>query len=485
MSAVSPTNDHSQELVRDFTLRSTLSLAFAFVSPIVALYGIFAIGLTTIGPGFWWGFLVTLGGQMLVALTFGQLASRWPYEGSVFQWSRRLLGETYGWFAGWAYIWVLCIAMAAVAYSGAGFLAQVVGIDTPSQTTLALLALGLLAFATWGNTHGRHVVKIMVAFCIGAEVIGSIGVGAWLLLFHREHGLGVMTDGLGSASTAGFMSTPVVLAIAYAGWSFLGFESAGAIAEEVRDPRRAVPKAMALSLLFVALVVMFSSLAIILAIPDLGAVASGQVADPVVGTLEAQLGHTATEVLLCVFLIGFLASLLAIQAAVSRIIWALAREDRLPAATFLRKLSGRDRLPVRAICVTFVMSGVLFLLSGTDIYTILVTFTSGGFYIAFSFPVIGLAVARARGTWRPAEDGFLSGTKGVVISWAALVWLVLETINIVWPRGGLPWYEDYAVFLVAGVIGIAGVVIRTRLPRTGADAPAEPHAEAAPALVAE
>ncbi|WP_320669137.1 APC family permease [Patulibacter defluvii] len=468
------TGPAGERLVRDFTLRSAVSMAFAFVSPIVALYTIFAIGLSTVGPGFWWGFPITLAGQMLVALTFGQLASRWPYEGSVFQWSRRLVGDRFGWFAGWAYIWVLSIAMAAVAYGGAGFVAQVAGVDGASQTTLVLIALVLLALATWGNTQGRHVIKLVVGLCIAAEVIGSIGIGVWLLLFHREHGLGVLTDGLSAAPDVSFASVPILLAVAYAGWSFLGFESAGSIAEEVREPERAVPKAMAVSLLAVAGVVMFASLAIILATPDFAAVTKGDVADPVVATLQVQLGEDVTRVLLCLFVIGFFASLLAIQAAVSRVIWALAREGQLPASGWLRRLSGEDRMPTRSILITFVTAAIVFAFAGTDIYTTLITFTSGGFYVVFTFPVIGLAIARIRGRWQPGP--FLSGPLGVAISWAALLWLLVQTINIVWPRGGVEWYVDYAPFIVFALLAVIGAIVRRATVRGPVAAPGDPTA---------
>ena len=79
---------------------------------------------------------------------------------------------------------------------------------------------------------------------------------------------------------------------------------------------------MLLSLTFIALVVMYSSLAIILAIPDLKAVAAGKVADPVYDTLTT---HWATEIAKPVevlFVIGFLRRFLALQTSASRIIWS-------------------------------------------------------------------------------------------------------------------------------------------------------------------
>ncbi len=71
------------ELRREFTLWSSFAISFAFVSPIVALYSIFGLAISTAGPSFWWGFIIVFAGQFLVALVFAMLVSRWPYEGSI------------------------------------------------------------------------------------------------------------------------------------------------------------------------------------------------------------------------------------------------------------------------------------------------------------------------------------------------------------------------------------------------------------------
>ncbi len=91
--------DLSQTPVRDFTLRSAFALAFSDVSPIVGIYSVFAIGLVAAGPAFFWAFPVVLIGQLAVTGVFGDLVSRWPFQGSVYAWSRALFGARYGWFA--------------------------------------------------------------------------------------------------------------------------------------------------------------------------------------------------------------------------------------------------------------------------------------------------------------------------------------------------------------------------------------------------
>jgi len=72
MSSISPPQ---AELKREFTFRSTFSLAFAFISPIIGLYTILALAPRCFGRLLWWGFLMVLAGQLLVALVLAELSS--------------------------------------------------------------------------------------------------------------------------------------------------------------------------------------------------------------------------------------------------------------------------------------------------------------------------------------------------------------------------------------------------------------------------
>src|SRR5579875_122143 len=130
----------SLTLKRGFTFRSAFSLAFADVSPIVALYTVFSIVVALAGVGFWLAFPIVFLGQLLVAAVFGEVSSRWPLAGSVYQWSRHLIGPRYGWFTAWAYIWGLTIALAALAYGAAGFLLGALNDAAPSGTAHELVA---------------------------------------------------------------------------------------------------------------------------------------------------------------------------------------------------------------------------------------------------------------------------------------------------------------------------------------------------------
>jgi amino acid transporter len=300
----------------------------------------------------------------------------------------------------------------------------------------------------------------MIVASITCEIIGSVGLGIVLLLFYRQNSFSTLFEGLPNAGawTAG----PMLLAIAYTGWAFVGFESAGSVAEEVDDPERNVPKAIILGLLSVGLIVMFSSAALILAIPNLDQVLTEQSGDPVAGTLLAHFGAGIAKPLLIMFVIGFISSFLAVQAAVSRCIWGAARDRGLPGAALLGRLAGPERMPIIAIGLTAVVAGLLVLLAGSSFFNILVNFTVIGFYIAFGIPVLGAAIARLTGKWTPGR--FNLGRWGAPVTYFATVWIIAQTVNVAWPRTqpGQPWYINWSMVITTAALGVIGMLLYLR-----------------------
>jgi len=75
---------------RSMSLWANFALGFTYLSPLVGVYSLFALALSTGGPPsiFW---LVIVGtGQLLVALVFGEVVSQYPIAGGIYPWTRRL-----------------------------------------------------------------------------------------------------------------------------------------------------------------------------------------------------------------------------------------------------------------------------------------------------------------------------------------------------------------------------------------------------------
>lgn len=278
------------------------------------------------------------------------------------------------------------------------------------------------------------------------------------------------------------MFGPLLAAAAFIGFTFVGFESAGAMAEEVEDSQRQVPKAVLLSLVMVAAIVIYAGLALILAIPNIDSVVAGESADPITDTLAGQLGSGISKPLFAVIVVGFTASAIALQATAARVIFSFSRDRAFPAAGVLGRLGGPQRLPINAVLLVGLASTALLAVAGSDFYTTLISFTAGGFFIAFCFPVFAALSARLRGRWHSGP--FTLGSAGLPVTVVAFAWLVFETINIAWPRApDLPWYQNYGVFVMVAILGALGVAIylslRANITAPRALAPGDDELEAA------
>src|SRR5262245_23650495 len=232
---------------RSMSLWGNFALGFTYLSPVVGVYTLFAISLATGGPPFFWSYLIVGAGQTLVCLVFCEIVSQYPITGGILPWARRLVGDRYGWLAGWIYLWALCMTIAAVAVGAAPYLAALFGVSAIDGATATSIALALLALSTILNMSGTRWLARMVLFGFLAELIGALAVGAYLLMFWRVQPLSVLFNTFDIRVDGSYW--PAFLAAGLAGiFQYYGFEACGDLAEEVRDPSRRIPKAMRMTI---------------------------------------------------------------------------------------------------------------------------------------------------------------------------------------------------------------------------------------------
>ncbi|MGW2288779.1 APC family permease [Streptomyces phaeochromogenes] len=452
---------------REFRARDAFIIAFVFVSPIVALYGVFGLVLMTAGPVGWWAFLIVMVLQLGLAGTLGLMVSRWPVQGGSYQWARRLAGPDYGWAAGWMYLWTLIAAMASASFFIAGILPTLV--DHPAFTVgqQTLAALCVIACVTALNVLGPKALKIFTRASLVAEALGSVGLATVLLIWHREQPLSVITETAG-ATPDHYVWLGFFFAIGVTGYSFAGWESVCSMAEEIRDPERHLPKAMMGAILAIGVLVLYSSLALILAVPDLPAVMAGQVHDPATDTIVATLGSGIAKPFLVLVLIGFVAGLVAAQTTVGRVLWSFGRDGTVPAAKFLVKLSGKHHYPVRSLVVIGALTAVLTVSAFSEkIYTTLISASTAGFFVTMALVACALVRRILTGKFRFGSFSFGRVTPVIVLT--AAVWASFEVVNLCWPRAAdQPWYVAWAVPLGLAIIALLGLVVRLTLPGVGA-----------------
>src|SRR5690242_3816551 len=154
-------------------LWGNFSLGFTYLSPVVGVYSLFAFALGTGGPPMIWAVVLAAVGQLLVATVFGEVVSQFPVSGGIYPWARRLWGRRWAWMAGWVYALALLATIASVSYGAGPFMAQMLGIET-STTSTVVCALVVVAIATLLNLGGTKLLAKAAIFGFAAELAGAV-----------------------------------------------------------------------------------------------------------------------------------------------------------------------------------------------------------------------------------------------------------------------------------------------------------------------
>ena len=258
-----------------------------------------------------WSLVLVGAGQFLVALVFAEIVSQFPVAGGIYPWARRLWGRRWAWMTGWIYLLALLTTIAAVSYGAGPYVAQLLGF-TPGTSSTVTCALIILAIALAINLAGTRWLAQAAIVGFGAELLGALAVGIWLLVTERHHGLGVLFDSFGAAGEGSYLGA--FLAASIIGiFQYYGFEACGDVAEEVADPTRRIPKAMRMTIYVGGAAAMFVCLSLLFAVEDYAAVINGTDPDPVTTILHAAFGTGGTKVVLAIVMISFVSCALSLH----------------------------------------------------------------------------------------------------------------------------------------------------------------------------
>ncbi|KAA2261734.1 amino acid permease [Solihabitans fulvus] len=449
---------------------ANFSLGFTYLSPVVGTYTLFGSALAAGGPPMIWSFALAGLGQFLVALVFGELVAQFPVAGGMYPWARRLWGRRWGWLTGWVYLVALLVTIASVSYGAGPYLATLLGFGATTNTTV-LCAVAVIAVSTAINYAGTRVLSVAAVFGFGAEIIGALAVGGWLLFTHRLHGIGVVFDSFGAAGPGAYL--PAFLAAGIIGlYQFFGFEACADTAEEVRDPGRQIPKAMRRTIYVGGAAATFACLSMLLAVPDFGRVISGQDKDPVTSVLTDAFGPVGYRVVIGVVLISFVSCTMSLQAAASRLAYSFGRDRMILGHRALARFSARRRIPPYALLTAGVVPALVVFASklSDNALNRIVSFSTLGIYLGFQLVVFAALRARLKG-WRPSGP-FRLGRWGLPVNILALAYGVAAMVDMCWPRTpDAAWYDNYVVLLSAAlVIGVGVLYMMLARPFTAGDA---------------
>jgi amino acid transporter len=446
--------------------------AVAFQGPTTGALLITGATLAIGGPAFIWAIPIIFLFQLLVAFVWAELSSHYPLTGGIYQWGRQLGGEFVGWMTGLFYVVAIVLVMPAV---GTVMNVVLAGLFTSLKVTLTsevVIATITTILAALVMITSVRVVALLNSIGVVLEIVVLLGAAIGLL-FHHHQPLSVLGTTGGVQGTGSYI-VPFLVVIALVVTQLVGFETAGAFAEETKQSRIKPSQAIIAGLGGTALVLFIFDFALILSLPNVKDAMSNP--DLIPSVLTAELGSAFAKLFLVGALIAVFSTAIATLATIVRMIYGMARNGQLPGHKVLTSLSRRTDEPYGSIVVAVILSLIPLLFIKR--IPVIVAAITGMIVIPYILVLGSLLVRRLQG-WPKAQSKFNLRGWGMPVTLVGLAWTIFVLIDAAWPRtvtnpnlGSLPVIEDLGLgVIVVGVIWwFVSVRAKSRPDREPADA---------------
>jgi amino acid transporter len=387
---------------------------------------------------------------LVLGVCLAQLALHLPSAGGYYTYVSRSLNPKAGFLVGWMFF-IYDPFTAAVNLAYLGFLLQ---------TTLRMEAhvncpwyLVYVVFALLITLLIYRGIEISAAFVLWLTIIEVVIMMALAIA-------GLMHPGDGRVHLQDFASVHVLgkkgfyLAIVFSIFTYTGFEAIAPLAEETRDPRRTLPRAVLLSIALMGFFFVFCTLALLTGWGTSHIETFAVSAENPVILLAKRLWGGAWILVMVAVINSILGAAIAGTNAAVRVFYAMGRARALPTA--LAYIHPRFRTPVNAIAlqtfITLTIGIAIGFWIGPDqeYYFIGVTMTLVLIFI-YSAGNIGVYFLYRR--QRPAEFNPVLHILFPVLSTLSLLWVAYHSVV---PLPDAPL--RYAPILVGAWL-IAGVVL--------------------------
>lgn len=358
-----------------------------------------------------WLLLIAGLGVMLIALCYADLASRFDASGGPQLYAGTAFGPLIGFQAGWMIYASRAAAMAAnatvlTAYAGAIW-KPLDGPATIIVTIAAITAINIVGVKRAVNTLGALTMLKFTPLLLIA-------------------GLALVLAPIPAPVLPELSAVEGVALVAL--YAFVGFEAATFPAGETRDPQRAIPRALLLTVAVVTLLYVLVQLAY-------SASGLGESAAPLADLAQQAIGPAGTLLLGLTAIVSVLANQLSAVTSVSRLTSSLADQGQLP--SWFGHISPRFATPANSI-VAFGAIGLLLALTGSFVTLAVISSLSRLFtYLACVAAIPRLDAMARRIRW--GRGILLPLAAGSLCLWAAA-------------QSNLVEWKAFAAFLLGGTL---------------------------------
>jgi APA family basic amino acid/polyamine antiporter len=390
------------------------------------------------------------------AMAYAELAALRPRAGGEYVYLRAAYGRLAAFLTGWtSFVAGFSGAIAASAMVLAFYVGRFVpaAADATPIFTIplpwvplvfsrqAFVALAAIALMSWIHIRGVGPGRLV------GNILASLKVSALLVFIALGFSIGEgsaanLQQAAGPVGGAAWLLALIPVMFTYSGWN-----AAAYVAEEIRDPGRNVPRALALGTAAVIAIYVLLNLLYLFVLP-VGELAQvrGSVLDVIADRL---LGRIAGDVMGIVSIISIAASISAMTFAGPRVYYAMARDGMFVAAA--ARVHTRYKTPAVSIVAQAVWSGLL-VLSGSA--ATLTTYTGFAVVLFAGVAVAALFVLRRREPDAPRPFkalGYPVAPAIFTLAMALIVGNALWTDLVVPIMRDAPWGPSAAGLIVIGL----------------------------------
>jgi len=425
--------------------------SIALISPTMTAVLIIPLAFSDAGQATWLAYL--FGTFMLLFVVFGlnQFASRSASAGSMYAYTGKGLGPTFGVLSGWTLMWCYLFIGIAGLCGFSIFSNQLLSALGIHATLPSVALFTLSASLCWLVAYKDIRISSLLMLGFEAVSIAFILGLAFIVLF--KHGLTVDTHQIQLKGTSIHgLSFAIVITI----FSLVGFESATALGGEAKNPLKTIPRAVIWSLLLTGAFMVFMAYVEVFATRGSGT-SLASLAVPL-NTISDIFKVSFFKIPISIgAMVSFFSLSLSCLNAGARIIFPMARHQIFPAAA--GKAHPTHQTPYVALTAFIV---VMFVVpSALQIWTNpLTTFNDAGTLAAFGFLTAYFLITIAAPVYLK-KRGELQ-LRNIVIAAVGFVCLLVPLVGSFYPAPPWPVWTYPYIFLGYMIVGGAWLFSRSR-----------------------
>lgn len=322
-----------------------------------------------------------LGGIITLAsaLTIAEIASNIPRAGGLYTYLEELYGERWGFLLGW--VQTVISYPASVAAQAIAFSIYASYFIPMTDWQQRFLGIGVLAFLLILNILSTRCGAVIQVIATVGKIIPVAAILVMGVIGGRAEGsLGIQSGLVGNVGTA-ILGTL---------WAYDGWISVTNMAGEMKNPKKNLPRAIIIGMLFVIAVYVLFNIVVFNTLPADVLANTDKVGIDVSVALFGEKGATFLTAGIMVSVFGALNGYLMTAARVPH---AMAEKRMLPASRVLGKINRRFDTPANALILQAVLA-VIYICTGTfNTLTDLLVFV---LWIFFTLGVFSIFILRRR-----------------------------------------------------------------------------------------